>query len=68
MSQNEGLDDNQQTAFERLATTYVLTFSLSFQELQMGKMYDNWVHAVQMESVEYIKVEWQDCNHLVGKF
>jgi hypothetical protein len=25
--ENEGLDDDQQTAFERLASTYALTFS-----------------------------------------
>ncbi len=33
---NEGLHDNQQTAFEILVLTYVLTFSVSFKELQMG--------------------------------
>jgi hypothetical protein len=64
----EGLDVYQQMTFEILATTYVLTVSVSFKELQTGKMYNNWVHAVQMESVEYIKVEWQDCDHFVGKF
>jgi hypothetical protein len=32
------------------------------------KMYDRWVHAVGMEDVEYIEVEWQDCEHFVGKF
>jgi hypothetical protein len=31
-------------------------------------MYDYWVHAVGMDNVEYIEVEWQDCNHFVGKF
>ena len=32
------------------------------------KMYDYWVYAVGMEAVEYIEVEWQDCDHFVGKF
>jgi hypothetical protein len=31
-------------------------------------MYDYWVHAVGMDAVEYIEVEWQDCDHFVGKF
>jgi hypothetical protein len=31
-------------------------------------MYDYWVHAVGMDAVEYIEVEWQDCEHFVGKF
>ena len=31
-------------------------------------MYDYWVHTVTMDDVEYIEVEWQDCDHFVGKF
>jgi hypothetical protein len=31
-------------------------------------MYDYWVHAVGMDAVKYIEVEWQDCDHFVGKF
>jgi hypothetical protein len=31
-------------------------------------MYDYWVHAVGMDAVEYIEVEWQDCDHFVGNF
>jgi hypothetical protein len=32
------------------------------------KMYDYCVHAVEMEAIEYIEVEWQDCDYFVGKF
>jgi hypothetical protein len=31
-------------------------------------MYDYWVHAVGTDNIEYIEVEWQDCEHFVGKF
>jgi hypothetical protein len=37
-------------------------------ELEKIKMYDHWVHAVGTENIEYIEVEWQDCEHSVGKF
>jgi dimeric dUTPase (all-alpha-NTP-PPase superfamily) len=37
-------------------------------ELEKIGMYDYWVHAVGMDVVEYIEVEWQDCDHFVGKF
>jgi agmatine/peptidylarginine deiminase len=37
-------------------------------ELEKIQMYDCWVHAVGMDAVEYIEVEWQDCDHSVGKF
>jgi hypothetical protein len=31
-------------------------------------MYDYWAHAVGTDKIEYIEVEWQDCEHFVGKF
>jgi dimeric dUTPase (all-alpha-NTP-PPase superfamily) len=31
-------------------------------------MYDYWIHAIGMDAIEYIEVEWQDCDHFVGKF
>ncbi|WP_288992772.1 hypothetical protein [uncultured Marinobacter sp.] len=37
-------------------------------KLKKIKMYDYWVHAVRMDDVEYIEVEWQHCVHFVGKF
>jgi hypothetical protein len=37
-------------------------------ELEKIRMYDYWVHTVTMDAVEYIEVEWQDCDHFVGKF
>jgi hypothetical protein len=32
-------------------------------KLKRIKMYDYWVHAVGTDDMEYIEVEWQDCNH-----
>jgi hypothetical protein len=37
-------------------------------KLEKIKIYDYCVHAVGMEAVECIEVEWQDCDHFVGKF
>jgi hypothetical protein len=37
-------------------------------ELEKIKMYNYWVHAVGTDNIEYIQVEWQDCEHFVGKF
>ena len=37
-------------------------------ELEKIRMYDYWVHAVTMDAVDYIEVEWQDCDHFVGTF
>jgi hypothetical protein len=37
-------------------------------ELKRSKMYDYWVHAVGTDDIEYIEVEWKDCDHFVGKF
>jgi hypothetical protein len=37
-------------------------------KLEKIKMYDYWVHAVGTENIEHIEVEWQDCEHFVGKF
>ena len=37
-------------------------------EIEKIRMYDYWVHAVGMDAVEYIEVEWKDCDHFVGKF
>jgi hypothetical protein len=37
-------------------------------ELKKIKMYNHWVHAVGTEHIEYIEVEWQDCEHFVGEF
>ena len=37
-------------------------------KLEKTKMYGYWVHSISMEAVEHIEVEWQDCNHFVGKF
>jgi hypothetical protein len=31
-------------------------------------VYDYWVHVSGMDAIKYIEVEWQDCNHFVGKF
>jgi hypothetical protein len=31
-------------------------------------MYHYWVHTVGTDNIEYIEVEWQDCEHFVGKF
>jgi hypothetical protein len=36
--------------------------------LQKVKMNGCWVHAISMEAVEYIELEWLDCDHHVGKF
>jgi hypothetical protein len=37
-------------------------------ELEKIKMNDYWVHAVGTDDIEYSEVEWQDCDHFVGKF
>jgi len=37
-------------------------------ELEKTKMYGCWVHSISMDDVEFIEVEWQDCDHFVGKF
>jgi hypothetical protein len=37
-------------------------------ELEKIRMHGYWVHAVTMDAVEYIEVEWEDCNHFEGKF
>jgi hypothetical protein len=37
-------------------------------ELEKIKMYDYWVHSVGTDNIEYIEVNWQDCEHFVGKF
>jgi hypothetical protein len=37
-------------------------------KLKKIKLYDHWVHAAWMDDVEYIEVEWQGCDHFVGKF
>jgi hypothetical protein len=37
-------------------------------ELDKIKIYDYWVHAVGTDNTEYIEVQWQDCEHFVGKF
>jgi hypothetical protein len=36
-------------------------------ELEKINMYNYWVHAVGTDNIEYIEVEWQDCEDLVGK-
>jgi hypothetical protein len=41
---------------------------LKIGKLGKIKMYDHWVHAAGMDDVEYIEVEWHDCDHFVGKF
>ena len=37
-------------------------------ELENIKMYGCWVHTISIEAVDYIEVEWQDCDHFVGRF
>jgi hypothetical protein len=37
-------------------------------EIEKIKMYGCWVNAISIEFVEYIEVEWQDCDQFVGKF
>jgi hypothetical protein len=37
-------------------------------ELQKIQMYGYWVHSISMEAVEYVEVEWQDCDKFVGTF
>ena len=37
-------------------------------ELEKIKMYDVWVHTISIEFVEYIEVEWQDCDTFIGRF
>ena len=37
-------------------------------KLEKTKMHGCWVHTISMEAVEYIEVEWQDCDQFVGKF
>jgi hypothetical protein len=36
--------------------------------LEKIKMYDVWVYTISIEFVEYIEVEWQDCDKFVGRF
>jgi hypothetical protein len=38
--------------------------------VETGKieMYTYWVNTIAMDDVEYIEVEWQDCDHFIGKF
>jgi hypothetical protein len=35
--------------------------------IEMGKMqmYNYWVNTIATDNMEYIKVEWQDCDHFV---
>jgi hypothetical protein len=37
-------------------------------ELEKIKMYGCWVHTISIDSVDFIEVEWQDCDHYVGRF
>ena len=37
-------------------------------ELQKIQMYGYWVRSISMEAVEYVEVEWQDCDKFVGTF
>jgi hypothetical protein len=37
-------------------------------ELKNIRLCDYWLHAVTIDAVDYIEVEWQDCNHFVWKF
>jgi hypothetical protein len=37
-------------------------------EFEKIKMHGCWVHSVAIEAVEYLELEWQDCNHFVGRF
>ena len=36
--------------------------------LQKLQMYGYWVYTISMEAVEYMEVEWQDCDKFVGTF
>ena len=37
-------------------------------ELEKIQMYGYWVNAISIETVEYIEVEWQDCDKFIGTF
>ena len=37
-------------------------------ELEKIKMYGVWVYTISIEFVEYIEVEWQDCDKFIGRF
>ena len=37
-------------------------------QLEKIKMYGFWVYTISIESVEYIEVEWQDCDKFIGRF
>jgi hypothetical protein len=38
------------------------------EELEKSRIYNYWVHIIAMDGVEYLAVEWQDCDHFVVKF
>ena len=37
-------------------------------ELEKIKMYGVWVYTISITFVEYIEVEWQDCDKFIGRF
>jgi hypothetical protein len=37
-------------------------------ELEKIQMYGVWVYTISVEFVEYIEVEWQDCDKFIGRF
>ena len=37
-------------------------------KLENIQMYGCWVHTIEIDAVEYMEVEWQDCDKFVGKF
>jgi hypothetical protein len=37
-------------------------------ELEKIQIFGFWVHTIGMEAVDYIEVEWQDCDKFVGRF
>jgi hypothetical protein len=37
-------------------------------KLEKIKMHGCWVYAINIEAVEYLELEWQDCNHFIGRF
>ncbi len=43
----------------------ILKVGVEIEEIQM---YNYWVNTIGMDNVEYIEVEWEDCDHFVGKF
>jgi hypothetical protein len=37
-------------------------------EIKKIQMFNYWINTIGMDNMEYIEVEWEDCNHFVGKF